>query len=91
MESSPTSLLIVRPTLGQGGADRVTLTLLSEFDRSRLLWAGKTAKTIQQTSFYFKPPARKRFDQRLKITVRLCKSVGNEPMDQFVDFRRRLR
>ncbi len=31
----PLKLCIVRPTLGQGGADRVTLTLLRELDRRR--------------------------------------------------------
>ncbi len=33
--SPPKKILFVRPTLGEGGADRVTLTLLREIDRSR--------------------------------------------------------
>lgn len=32
---APSSLFVVRPTLGQGGADRVTLTLLRALDRRR--------------------------------------------------------
>ncbi|MFZ0548536.1 MAG: glycosyltransferase [Candidatus Promineifilaceae bacterium] len=31
----PAKLFLLRPTLGQGGADRVTLTLLQHFDRAR--------------------------------------------------------
>ena len=33
--AAPLDLCIVRPTLGQGGADRVTLTLLAHLDRGR--------------------------------------------------------
>lgn len=34
-QHDPLELLVVRPTLGQGGADRVTCTLLAHLDRSR--------------------------------------------------------
>ena len=36
MSPEPRKLFLFRPTLGEGGADRVTLTLLEELDRSRL-------------------------------------------------------
>jgi glycosyltransferase involved in cell wall biosynthesis len=35
LQVKPTELLIFRPTLGQGGADRVTVTLLQKLDRAR--------------------------------------------------------
>ncbi|MFQ5527082.1 MAG: glycosyltransferase [Thermoanaerobaculia bacterium] len=35
-ETRPRSLVVVRPTLGPGGADRVTVTLLESLDRDRV-------------------------------------------------------